>query len=73
MFKRLLIIAAAVSAMFPVPASAATGYMLNFTNYSPYYRYAVAGPFDTYSECAAVRAQQTYVSGGMYTCDVYFY
>ena len=78
MFKRLLITAAAVAALtcsaLPVPASAATGYMLNYVNFSPnYYRVAIAGPFDTLSECFAVKAQQPIPTGGMYTCDTVFY
>ena len=70
--KRLLIALVAVAAL-TAPASAATEYMLNFTQWSPYQRYSVAGPFETLRECMAVEAQQSFTPGGGYSCDVVFY
>jgi hypothetical protein len=44
--------------------------MLDFTQFSPYQRSTVAGPFPTLSECLTVKAQQPYVAGGVYSCDM---
>jgi hypothetical protein len=71
--KLLLAFALALGLLAPIRASAAEAYMLNYIHYSPYSKTAVAGPFDTLSECMTVEAQQTYVSGGGYECDLFFY
>lgn len=74
MKKRFLAIALAIAALsVTLPADAATAYMLNFTQFNPYGRYAVAGPFDTLSECQAVERQQTFQPGGSYSCDMIYY
>lgn len=70
---RTLLLALACALALTLPARAATAYMLNFTQFSPYQRYSVAGPFDTMQECMSVESQQSYVSGGTYSCDVFFY
>ena len=72
--KRFVIALAILALAVPsVPARAATEYMLNFTQWSPYQRYSVAGPFETLRECMAVEAQQSFTPGGGYSCDVVFY
>jgi hypothetical protein len=67
--KLLLAFAFTLGLLAPIKASAATEYMLVYTNYNPYYTETVAGPFETSRECYAVMNQNSYRPGGMYSCN----
>jgi hypothetical protein len=74
MKRRIFAIAFALAALgFAAPVDAATAYMLNYTQWNPYEKYAVAGPFDSLQECMSVKAQQSITSSGMYSCDSFSY
>ena len=70
---KLFLLALAIAAALTLPARAATEYMLNYTQWQPFEKYAVAGPFDTMQECESVLTQQSYRPGGGYSCDPIFY
>jgi hypothetical protein len=70
--KLLLAFALTLGLLAPIRVAAATEYMLYFVHYLPYSKTPVAGPFATYSECAAVLGQSSPVQGGGYECDTIF-
>lgn len=67
--KRLLIAAALTATLLiPAPARAATEWVVIFTTFNPYSTQVVAGPFDSQDECYAILRQESYISGGSYSC-----
>ena len=70
--KLLLAFAFTLGLLAPIKASAATEYVLIWTNYNRYYTQTVAGPFATNQECYAVLNQNSYRPGGMYSCNMIY-
>ena len=64
----LLAFAAALAIATAAPARAASEYVLEWTNYNPYYTEVVGGPFDSSRECDAILNQEGYRPGGSYSC-----
>lgn len=70
--KLLIALSLAIALLVPMRAQAATEYILVFTTYMPYSRTVVGGPFQTYQECSAILNQESYVSGGGYSCQTIY-
>jgi hypothetical protein len=70
--KLLIAIALAFSVLMPLRASAATEYVLIYTNYNPYWTEVVGGPFSSWQECNAILVQEGYHPGGGYSCRTIF-
>lgn len=70
---KTLLIAALLALAAAMPAKAETGWILVYTNYQPFYTEVVGGPFQTWRECSAIEAQESYRPGGSYSCRVTYY
>jgi hypothetical protein len=61
------------SSQLSSPAMAGTSYMMYRITFNPYSKVISAGPFDSLTQCQSALYSQTYVPGGMWTCEITSY